>query len=184
MTIPPYSPGPGLIGLTRIGGQAGKLIRFGQWLNGDGFSAWEHAFVTLGNGLLVEAEPGGARVAQVTEYSDVHWCTNIAALAAPAQLQMIADAAKVYTQKGPWGPHGVPYSFLDYAALALHRFRLNDPALRRYIATTRHQICSQLADQAYADASIPLFSGRWEGYVTPGDLYCLDVQLGKTRGLS
>jgi hypothetical protein len=170
------SPGPGLIGLTQIGGQTGKLIRFGQWLNGDGFSDWEHAFVTLGNGLLVEAEPGGARVAQVTEYSSVYYCRNIAAMAAPAQLQIIADAAKSYV--------GVPYSFADYAALALHRFHLNDPELRRFIATSKHMICSQLCDQAYADAHVNLFSGRWEGYVTPGDLYQLDVSLGKTRGLS
>lgn len=171
-----YSPGPGLIGLTQIGGQTGKLIRFGQWLNGDGFSDWEHAFVTLGNGLLVEAEPGGARVAQVTEYSNIYWCQNIAAMAAPAQLQMIADAAKSYV--------GVKYSFLDYAALAAHRLHVSDPALRRYIATSRHMICSQLCDQAEADAHVNLFAGRWEGDVTPGDLYQLDVQLGKTRGLS
>ena len=177
-------PGPGYIGLTSIHGNAGKLIEFGQFLNKDGFTRWEHAFVTLGGGRIAEAEPGGARVASLSEYPEVYWCRNIAALAPVPELQMIADAAFSYTQPGPWGPHGVPYSFLDYLALASHRLHASDPALRRYIATSRHMICSQLADQAYADAGVTLFSGRWQGYVTPGDLYQLDVTLGKARGLS
>lgn len=174
------SPGPGLIGLTPIAGRVGKLIEVGQFLNGNGFAPWEHAFITLGNGLIVEAEPGGARVAHLAEYSDIYWCENIAKLAAPAQLQGIADAAKRYTQAGPWGSHGVPYSFLDYFALAQHRLHIPGPGLENYIKTTRHMICSQLCDQAYTDMHVNLFAGRWQGDVTPMDLFDLDVKLAKS----
>lgn len=165
------SPAPGLIGLTPVHGEVGKLIEFGQWLNGDGFKAWEHAFISIGNGLIVEAEPDGARVAHVTEYSVIHWCTNIFAPITPQRAVLIEDAAKKYV--------GVPYSAADYFALAAHRLHIPAPGLQHFIADSGHMICSQLVDQCYRDAGITLFSGRWPGYVTPADLYNLDVRFGK-----
>lgn len=162
----------GGIGLTSISGNVGKLIEFGQFLNGDGFKKWEHAFTSLGGGLILEAEPGGARIAQASEYSTVYWCNNIAAQFTAEQLQAVADATKKYV--------GVPYSFLDYDALAAHRLHIPAPGLKQYIANTGHQICSQLADQGYADAGLPLFrDGRWPGYVTPLAIYNLDRSLAK-----
>ncbi|MGW9433129.1 hypothetical protein ACWHA1_35035 [Streptomyces decoyicus] len=69
---------------------------------------------------------------------------------------------------------GVPYSFLDYLAIATHRFHLPVPGLRRYVASTRHMICSQLVDRCYLDAGVHLFAdGRWPGYVTPMALHHL-----------
>ena len=164
-------PPAGWIGVCPTGGAGGKLIEIGEWLNGEGFKDWEHAFVSIGSGLLVQAEPGGAQVARVTDHPVVHWCENIAALATPAQLAAIANAAKHYV--------GTPYSPEDYFALALHRFRIPAPGLRAYIASSHHMICSQLADQCYADAGVRIFTdNRWPGYVTPLSLYNRDLQLG------
>jgi hypothetical protein len=178
----PQSPPAGIIGLTSIHGNVGRLIEVGQWLNGSGFRQWEHAFVSLGGGRIAEAEPGGARAGLASEYRSVYWCHAIAALASPAQLQEIADAARKYTEPGPWGKGGVPYSFLDYLALAQHRLRIPGPGLEDYIKSTNHQICSQLCDQAEQDAGVHLFTdGRWTGDVTPMDLYNLDVRLGRAR---
>jgi hypothetical protein len=161
-------PRPGTIGLVRIRGGIGRLIRIGQWLNGDGYADYEHAFVVVGPDLdgrqqLIEAQPGGARLALLTEYDDRHVRFVAPAGLTDRQRRQIAAAAMDlrYT----------PYSFLDYLALATHRFRLPVPGLRRYIEDSGHLICSQLVDEAYRRAGIALFAdGRWPGYVTPADL--------------
>jgi hypothetical protein len=153
-------PQPGDIGCTQITGNVGLLIRLGQWLNGDGFADYEHAFVYVGDGQIVEAEPGGARLASLTEYDT----RTIAWLHCPdAHRTAVANAARAL--------EGIPYSFLDYLTLALHRFHVPTPLLRWYIHTTRHLICSQLADRAASEGGWQIFDdGRWPGYVTPADL--------------
>ncbi|MFE7246063.1 hypothetical protein [Streptomyces sp. NPDC057580] len=157
-------PQPGDIGLTSITGTVGRLIQIGQWLNGDGFGPYEHAFIVLPDDQLIEAEPGGAQVAPLSEYDDREVLYVSPAGLTPAQREAIVSCALKYRD--------VPYSFLDYAALAAHRFHLPVPGLRTYVESTGHMICSQLCDQAYKDAGIQLFDdGRWEGYVTPMDLY-------------
>lgn len=162
MTIVPQ---PGDFGLTQIHGGAGRAIRIGQWLNGDGYHDYEHAFVYLGDGLLAEAEPGGARVMPLSEYDDctVAWSTGHFALK-PEEAGLICMAARSYV--------GTPYSFLDYGTIAAHRLRIWAPHLRAYVASTGHMICSQLVARCYYDAGRELFRG-WTGDVTPGDLYGL-----------
>lgn len=171
---------PGTIGLTQISGDVGKLIRIGQLLNGDGFADYQHAFLSIAgrtasgplpDGSILEAEPGGARVGNVSEYSHIYWCENIAAKYGKALNDVVAAAQKYI---------GVPYSFLDYQAIAMHRLHIpGGRPLREYVESTKHMICSQLCDQAYFDANIQLFEdGRWQGYVTPLDLYTLDRALG------
>jgi uncharacterized protein YycO len=154
------SPQPGDIGLTSITGPVGRLIRIGQWLNGDGFGAYQHAFIVLPGSLLIEAMPGGAIVAPLSKYDDRDVLYVSPADLTDAQRKAITDCALKY--------RGVPYSFVDYVALAAHRFHLPVPGLRRYIAASGHQICSQLCDRAYLDAGQYLFEdGRWPGFVTP-----------------
>jgi hypothetical protein len=167
LDIPPV----GLIGLTPISGNVGKLIEFGQWLDGSGFKQWEHAFISVGSGQIVEAEPGGARTGSVTEYSSIYWCYGIYGLGTAAQL----DATEVIARKYA----GVPYSALDYFALAAHRLHLPVLGLENYIKSDGHMICSQLVDQVYNVAGIHVFTdGRWPGFVTPGNLYERNVALG------
>lgn len=157
------APAPGDIGCTQITGSVGRLIRLGQWLNGDGFANFEHSFVYVEEGLIVEAEPGGARLAPLAEYDE----RMIVWLRCPEQHgAAVADAARQLI--------GTPYSFLDFVALALHRLHIRVPGLRRYVAATGHQICSQLADEAARRGGWHIFDdGRWSGYVTPGDLAAL-----------
>ncbi|MGW4803060.1 hypothetical protein [Kitasatospora sp. NPDC004272] len=165
LTVPRFTspPLPGDIGLTSIAGAVGRLVRIGQWLNGDGFGAWEHAFLVLPGGRLIEAMPGGARIVPLDTY-DQRDVLFMAPLLTDQQRQDICTAAAAY--------EGVPYSFLDYLALATHRLRLPAPGLHAYVASTRHMICSQLVDQAYRDAGVHLFDDdRWSGYVTPGALH-------------
>ena len=159
-------PLPGDIGLTQIPGSAGAFIRIGQWVNGNGFADYEHAFLVLPDGRLLQAEPGGARMASLEECSGKRTLYAYPAELTDGQRVAICAAAARYL--------GVPYSFLDYGAIAAHRFRLPIPGLRPYVASTRHMICSQLVDQCYQDAGVHLFDdNRWPGYVTPEALYDL-----------
>lgn len=158
---------PGTIGLVPIAGTGGRLIRFGQFLNGDGFEDFEHAFVWLGNGEVIEAEPGGARITAM-RYRGVYWCEGIARL-----LPFKADVAHAAE-----GLKGVPYSWLDYGALFTHRLHIPVPGLKAYIAETGHMICSQLCDELCLRLGTHVFDdGRWPGYVTPGALYRRDLEL-------
>lgn len=163
----PVDPQPGDFGLTSISGDVGTLIRVGQFLNGDGFSVYEHAFVYVGGGQIVEAEPGGARLAGLDKYAGrpVAWSSGKVGLTDVQRAAVVAAArARV----------GTPYSALDYFAIAAHRFRLPVPGLRKFIASTGHEICSQLVDRVFLDAGVHLYDdGRWEGYVTPAALYDL-----------
>ncbi|KWT57643.1 hypothetical protein ADL21_33665 [Streptomyces albus subsp. albus] len=157
-------PMPGDIGITQISGNAGRLIRIGQWLNGNGFADYQHAFLVLPDGMLIEAEPGGATIRPLSVYDGANILYVCPEGLTDRQRDAICAAGRRY--------EGVPYSFLDYLAIAVHRLRIPFPGLRRYVAATGHMICSQLVDQSYHDAGIPLFSdGRWPGYVTPGALF-------------
>jgi hypothetical protein len=160
------APQPGDIGCTQINGNVGLLIRIGQWLNGDGFANYEHAFVYVGGGQIIEAEPGGARETDLDEYDE----RTIIWLRCPDQYrQAVAESAQALT--------GKPYSALDYLALAAHRFHLPIPGLRHYIDSTGHLICSQLADRAAELGGWVLFADkRWPGFVTPADLATLALE--------
>lgn len=159
----------GSIGLVKIRGPWGLVIRILQWLNGDGFADIEHAMVYVGDGQAVGAFPGGARTDTLASYIDsgyeIEWI-----VCPPEYGEAVARWAKSF--------RGIRYSFLDYGALALHRFHIPAPGLKSYIRSSGHMICSQLADRAANLGGWHLFTdGRWDGYVTPGALRKLWARL-------
>lgn len=164
-----YKPRPGDIGLTQISGWGGRGIRLGQWLNGDGFADYQHAYGVTeyqpgrpDTPWIVEAMPGGAR-----EVLNWHDPKRAVYLRCPDEYR----AAMVEHLRGFVG---VPYSWADYSALALHRFHIPTPHLKHYIETSGHMICSQLVDRAAELSGWHLFKDhRWHGDVSPGDLYRL-----------
>ncbi len=165
----------GLIGLTQVSGLVGAGIEIGMFLNGEGFRKWEHAFITLPGGLILEAEPGGAKI-RPFHYSSVRWCYGLRKLLPPTttdtEIAHIGESMK-----------GIPYSFLDYDALVVHRLHIPVPGLKAYIGDTGHMICSQMADEFYLRLRAHIFrDGRWPGYVTPLSLYNRDVELTRTLG--
>jgi cell wall-associated NlpC family hydrolase len=154
-------PLPGDFGLTRIAGVTGKLVSVGQRAVGSG-SYFTHAFVYVGNGHIIEAEPGGARLSTLAHaleggkhavYSDLELTG--------AQRRDIVSAALSLK--------GTPYSFLDYLAIGEARI-LRTKHLEHFVADSGHMICSQLVDESYRRAGIDLFPGRLTGDVAPGDL--------------
>jgi uncharacterized protein YycO len=133
----------------------------GQWLNGDGFADYEHAFIVMPDGYLIEAQPGGAQLVK-NSYPDETTIYSHHTLDQDIRDRIVSEAMKTM---------GTPYSFLDYLALALHRFHIRTPGLKRYIESSGHMICSQLVDRVYATAGVHLFADdRWPGDCTPADL--------------
>lgn len=159
-----HTPRPGDFGLTQINGDAGALVKFGQWLNGDGFHVWQHAFVFVGDGMIIEAAPGGAVLVRLDKYAKdtVAWSTGAIVLN-KTERQDIVSAA--------WGYLGTPYSWATYLSLATTRLGIRPRWLRRMVSDTDAMICSQYVDQCYQDAGVRLYlDGRIPGDVTPGDL--------------
>lgn len=156
-----------------ISGTVGKLISFGEWLDGSGFTHYDHAEIYIGHpdndgpfGYTIGAYPGGAARLPLScspaFLPDSLWSSGHISLTS-AQRNDICNLA--------YDVLGTPYSFLDYFAIAAHRLHLPVPLLRDYIKSTKHMICSQLVDYVYMEAGVHLFNdGRWQGYVTPADL--------------
>ena len=160
MTI--TEPDVGDFAVCSSGGDAGKAIAFGEWLCGDQFTQYQHAFIYAGDGTIIEAAPDGCVERARTGHAVELWSTGIIELT-DAERRTIVAYARTYI--------GAGYSWADYAAIAAHRLHIPFPHLKAYIASTGHQICSQLVDQSYMDAGVHLFrDGRWPGMVTPADL--------------
>lgn len=162
MTEPRW-PQPGDFALTTISPwPVGTLVRVAEWLNGDGFSPWSHAFVVLDHGEIIEAEPGGARYAPLSAYDHAKVVYSGWDLSDAQRAGIVREARKLID---------TPYSIADYFGLAAHRLHIPAPGLRRYIANSGHMICSQLVDEAHRRAGVHLFNdNRWPGDVTPADL--------------
>lgn len=157
-----YQPKPGDFGLTRIPGVLGWFIRLGQALTGDP-SRYTHAFVVLHDGLIIEAMPSGARIVPLTVRTQEWPLAYSQADLDDATRARIVAAARSFEGRG--------YSFVNYLSLALLGLGLKPAWLRRYVAASDRMICSQLVDEAYRRAGVPLFDdGRAPGDVTPGDL--------------
>lgn len=159
----------GDVGLVSIPGFVGWLIKKMQSLNGapKQFCRYEHSFVATdvsdpANILAFEANPGGAdffNVGSRYKASEILWI-HVADLTEAQKAALRGEAVKL---------KGTPYSFLDYFALLAHRVHLNVPWVRGRVTLSNHAICSQIIDKMYRNLGVPLFEGRWPGYVIPAD---------------
>lgn len=153
---------PGDFAVCPAGGAGGWWIGLGERMAGSGFAYWRHALVYVGGGRVLQAEPGGAQIAGRGVRRGDLWSSGIIGLT-DSQRALVPHLAGHYA--------GAGYSWLDYAAIGLHHLGVPAPGLRAYITSTRHLICSQLADQFEAGLGVHLFGdGRWPGYVMPADL--------------
>lgn len=172
---------------TTIPGIGGKLIALGEKINDESVT-WEDAKKVQHVGVvtevlsipeqawLVQAMPSGA---EEIEASLDYWNPSCIYVRPGYKSEYtpprVAQFARSYI--------GVPYSFLDYVAIAGRHVLALKPTQRtpfdRYVSSTKHMICSQLADQALCDAGFHVFDdGRIPQDVTPAALYSalLDMQ--------
>jgi hypothetical protein len=159
--------------LVPISGTVGKLIEFGQWLDGDGFTDYDHAEIYIGQespeapyGLTFAAYPDGAKTVPLPclpeRLPNALWSTDHFDIPAETRAAIVTNALAL---------KGTPYSAFEYFLLAAHRLHFPIPLLKDLISSSKHMICSQLVDYVYMQSGVHLFSdNRWPGYVTPGDL--------------
>lgn len=155
---------PGTVGLSRIGGFLGVLIRVGQALAGDP-SPWTHAFIAVDSGRVLQAMPWGAEIVPVEGFCrpDVVWLHGWHPLTTEQQEKLpgIAD-----------GLVGTRYGFVDYLSLILAALHIRPAWLKRYMASNRSLICSQMVDLVMQRLGETLFDdGRIPADVTPGDIH-------------
>jgi hypothetical protein len=113
---------------------------------------------------LVQAMPKGAEEVFLGDRYDGDDYTFLRPAYEEGQGEVVARAARAYV--------GTPYSFADYVAILGVHLGIKHGLVRRYVTTSKHQICSQLADQAMSDARFHVFTdGRLPQDVTPGALF-------------
>lgn len=124
---------------------------------------------------LVQAMPRGAEEIEMTPAR--HWTAEYVYIRPAYDLEPygldhwnqsleVARFARRYV--------GTPYNFLTYGALAASALHLpiSRHLLRKWISTRHDMMCSQLADQALADADFHVFDdGRLPQDVVPAELF-------------
>lgn len=139
---------------------------------------------------LVQAMPGGAE--EISMNAARHWTPEYVYIrpayghgapdayeAVRVQAELVAMAARSYV--------GTPYNFLTYGALSvgprgLVHLPLTERTLRRWISTRKDMMCSQLVDQALADAGFHVFDDeRLPQDVVPAELFRALIDMPGTR---
>lgn len=201
---------PGDVIFPTITGYAGALVGAGQIILGDATpSEWRVRHVAMvvegsyvagpilpaRNPRIVQAMPHGAEEVELTPvaldsgFPILRPMYRIAVVGSGTdddpfteghQWREAARAARRYV--------GVPYSFADYLAIAGRHLLAIKPTdrtpLDRYVTTSKRMICSQLVDQALADAGYHVFDdGRIPQDVTPAALYRQLLTLPGTKRL-
>jgi hypothetical protein len=150
--------GPGYYGLVRTPGEIPWLIRRATR------SRYDHAFITLGDGQIAEAEPGHVRISPIVKYA----AARTLAFSTGEQLtdvQRTAVAAKARSLAG------AGYNFAAIAEQALADMGWQWRWLVRFAANDHDLDCSQLVAVSGVAAGVTQWlCGKQADQVTPGDL--------------
>ena len=147
---------PGDYGVVKTNGWVGFLIRLGT------ISRWNHAFVYVGDGKIIEANPTGVAVSPVTKYPKVAWNQH-ESLTDAQRITIVAEARKAI---------GKPYSFGTITLLVMRILGLKALSrlpLVKKLASKNGYICSELVSECYTKAGFDL-CGKADYLVVPGDL--------------
>jgi uncharacterized protein YycO len=151
-----YEPRPGDYGVVKTNGIIGKLIRVGT------ASRWNHAFIYIGSGTIVEANPTGVAISPSSKYPSIAWNHH----------DSIDDAVREEIVQTALKEVGKPYAFLDIAALFFRivglRF-IRPNVFWKKIANTQSWFCSELVAYSYRTVGLPIINKK-DDLVTPGDL--------------
>lgn len=146
----------GSYGVSHGSGLAGELIRHAT-------ASWAgHAFVYIGNGLIVEAAPPIARVSPADSHPDAVWNAR-ETLTTDQRLTIIARAHALV---------GTHYDWPAYVGFALEILKLRSGAqLDATFKQDQWRVCSALVADCYAQAGIIIDPGVDINLVSPADLY-------------
>lgn len=140
---------PGVFGVSHGGGMAGEIIRSatGSWAG--------HAFLYLGNGVLVEGCPPKARQIPADSYPDAIWAWQMW-----DKLGWTADQVKsaqgLAVSRGQ-ALIGTPYDWLAYVGFAAEVMHLRDEQqLAPDFTHDPMRVCSGLVADALEKGGVPL----------------------------
>ena len=152
-----YEPRIGDYGVIKTNGWMGWLIRVGT------ASRWNHAFIYIGHGQIVEANPKGVEISDVSKYDkvgEIAWNKH-EELTMDQRLDIITRAEAFI---------GYSYGFASILVIALRALGLKIfPTLRKVAENENRVICSQLVAWSYSVAGIKV-SDKPHSMTTPGDL--------------
>lgn len=127
-------------------------------------SKYNHAFVYIGDGNIVEAQPSGAKVSKLTEYMSTDPVIWSSTPMTPDQVQRIIEASHSCV--------GLGYGFLDILYIGMARIGFKQQWLLNRVLDENKMICSQLVAFAGKEAGITswLCGQEYAQEVTPGEL--------------
>jgi len=151
-----YTPRPGDYGVVKTSGIVGFLIRLVT------VSRWNHAFVCVADGVIVEARPLGATLSKASRYPRAAYNQH-ESLTDDQRKEIVDFAVKAV---------GTPYGFIDILVIFLRIFGLrfgSKTRLMTWLGNRDGLICSELVARAYESAGFKLINEP-SYIVTPGDL--------------
>ena len=150
-----YEPRRGDYGVVKTNGIIGRLIRLGTT------SRWNHAFIYMGDGMIVEANPTGVALSPASKYPKIAWNQHEDL----SKSQREAIAVKALDQVGK------AYDFIDILSLFLRIFGLKLPIYKLFKMLSKRQswFCSELVSACYREADMKLLPHP-DYLITPGDL--------------
>lgn len=149
-----YEPRPGDYGVVSSNGFFAKLIRLGT------VSRWNHAFIYIGDGKIVEANPTGVAISDLAKYDKVAW----------NQHELLSDTNRYAITSYAQSTVGRPYNFGIIIMLAFRAIgvKIFPRSIINYLAKHDGYICSELVAEAYAKAEFPVCDAP--DLCNPGDL--------------
>ena len=150
-----YQPKPGDYGVVKTNGIIGRLIRIGTT------SRWNHAFIYVGDNMIVEANPTGVALSPASKYPKIAW--NQHDRLSAKQREIIVETALDQVGKA--------YDFIDIGSLLLRIFGLKLPIYKLFKVLSKRDswFCSELVSYSYNKVKLPLLNMP-DYLVTPGDL--------------
>lgn len=126
-------------------------------------STYNHAFLVIGEGRLIEATPHDVCTAEISEYAGMPMAANVAEPMSPTQCAAAVQAAIRMM--------GEEYNWPDLAVIGLGDIGLHWKILLRLTGAHKALICSQLVALAGQAAGLDWGCGKESpGLVTPADL--------------
>jgi len=148
---------PGCYGVSHGSGITGELIRHAT-------ESWAgHAFVYIGDGQIIQAEPPHALVSPAASHPDAVW--NAHDELTDQQREAIVARAHALV--------GCPYDYPAYIGFALELLKIrNGQELDPVFRSDHWRVCSALVADCYEYAGVPVDTGLpYPNLISPADLY-------------
>ena len=120
-------------------------------------SPYNHAYGYIGNGMIVEAQPHGAKISPLAKYDGRPQLRSQLALDPLRQIRVV----KAYKDQV-----GIEYGFLDVAAIGLSTIGI----VTSKLTDDDSLFCSQLIAIGLRKGGVKLVTTKRSNRITPGDL--------------